>query len=92
MIASGVCMCPGVRCRLAVDDVRHGRGGYTNHGCRCALCRQKNREYVLKAREKWVAGTAPPHVHGTANGYRNYSCRCDECRHAVSKSRRSASA
>lgn len=44
------CTCVGDKCDLAADDWRHGTlGGYTNHKCRCALCRftasERQREF-----------------------------------------------
>jgi hypothetical protein len=41
-------------CRKCVDNVphnfEHGHSGYTNHRCRCDVCRTGNRDYMRKRR------------------------------------------
>ncbi len=63
----------------------HGLGGYTNHGCRCDICKQAAVNYVRNRRSARRAVPVPEHVHGTDNGYTNYACRCDRCKLARSE-------
>lgn len=67
----------------------HGYGGYTNHKCRCDICRNANREQRASARAFWrkertqMRAAGFEHVvvgitHGIS-GYTNYSCRCNVC-------------
>jgi len=64
----------------------HGKlGTYTNHGCRCDLCRAALRKYSRKMAARASLGTVPAWAHGTTTGYQ-YGCRCDPCR--VENSRR----
>lgn len=63
--------------------IPHGTaGGYTNHHCRCDLCREAFSKAMWKAgvkrRERGLPKGDPR--HGTANGYDNYGCRCDACK------------
>lgn len=73
---------------LRDDDTRHGTiGAYTNHGCRCAACRQTWTTYITTARTARIArGPLPDDDprHGSVNTYNNYNCRCPECRKAKS--------
>jgi hypothetical protein len=75
-------------------DPRHGTiNGYTNHSCRCELCRAANTESVANARNRRVGELPPEEVHGTENGYSNWRCRCSDCReaHAAAARERRAS-
>lgn len=56
--------------------------GYTNRGCRCAICRAANVKYNKKARERRSQMEIPEDRHGIYTTYVNYSCRCDLCRKA----------
>jgi hypothetical protein len=60
----------------------HGLGRYTNHGCRCAICRREAAAYVRKRRADRLSAPIPEYVHGTDNGYTNYACRCELCKQA----------
>ena len=41
----------GRRLRRSPEGIPHGtRGGYTNHRCRCDLCRKAQRDYLRKRR------------------------------------------
>lgn len=54
----------------------HGTySGYTR-GCRCAECKQAQRDYVADYRERVEV------VHGTSAGYTTGGCRCDDCKQA----------
>ena len=70
-------------------EFTHGYSGYTNHRCRCDVCREANRVQRADARAFWrkerdqIRATGFEHVvigitHGIS-GYTNYSCRCDVC-------------
>jgi hypothetical protein len=70
-------------------DWKHGTSGcYTNHGCRCELCRIAWREYhrcngyQQRYRSRVRALPTPEEKHGTRTGYENYGCRCDRCKEA----------
>lgn len=80
--------------------IKHGtRDGYTNRGCRCALCRRAfadaHREYThrtgrRKPMEVELARRAESKAnkpHGTETKY-GYGCRCDECRAAATRARK----
>lgn len=59
--------------------IPHGTaGGYTNHSCRCDLCRMANAEAARTARARARIAPDDPR-HGTVNGYANYMCRCGPC-------------
>lgn len=63
-------------------DPRHGKiTSYTNHGCRCPLCRAANADYCSRrTKERRRAGLPEGDPrHGTENGYGNYGCRCRAC-------------
>lgn len=67
----------------------HGtHGGYSNHKCRCTLCRDANAAWQ-RGRRAERAKTIPfdriPHGE---NGYGNYNCRCDTCRSGHAAARR----
>ena len=59
----------------------HGQGGYTNHACRCPVCKRGNADYQLayKARRSLETENAP---HGTYSAYTNWKCRCRPCKDA----------
>ncbi len=66
-------------------EPRHGTvSEYNNHKCRCAPCREANREYRRKRRTLYIADKERTPDHGTRNEYSNYGCRCDKCREAYS--------
>ena len=63
--------------------IPHGTyGGYTNHACRCGLCRKANRDHQADYKARLKMLPVPERVHGTVNGYGNYGCSCDLCREA----------
>jgi hypothetical protein len=69
---------------------RHGLSTYTNHGCRCDVCRASMAAYRRDHRRR-VRGRVPPEVpHGSSGTYCNYGCRCRSCSdaHAADKRRR----
>lgn len=52
------CPCPGVKCRLELDDPRHGTvTGYTSCACRCDECRRAS----TAARYRWKAANLERH-------------------------------
>ena len=58
----------------------HGR--YSNHGCRCDLCKQAIRDYRAELRvRKGLPPQEPRRAaeHGTHGRYSNHGCRCDAC-------------
>ena len=62
-------------------NIEHGTvTSYSNHGCRCAECREANaasqRELIARYREQGGRGR-----HGTNYRYQT-GCRCDRCRAA----------
>jgi len=60
-------------------------GGYTNHRCRCAACREAMRLYISKRRKRYAQLLRSGLVsvpHGNEHTYCNYRCRCDECTEA----------
>lgn len=65
---------------MSPGDRRHGTNISYRRGCRCALCRQANTEYVRRWRQK-IGGSLPADSdkHGTVNGYSNWGCRCNPC-------------
>lgn len=66
-------------------QIPHGTsGGYSNYGCRCALCSAANSAVCLSGRKRRTEDETPEHVHGTTNGYSNYGCRCEPCTKAHS--------
>lgn len=77
------CPCDGKKCKLSVDDERHGTfNGYGNCRCRCESCCVANTVYLGAAKDK-RAGLEPGDPrHGTVNGYGNYGCRCRPCTEA----------
>ena len=74
---------------LTADDPRHGKAStYTNHGCRCDLCREANRTYpphlAATVRYRRKLGQQPRKIgityeHGTRYGYIRGGCRCPGC-------------
>ena len=74
---------------LTPDDPRHGKAStYTNHGCRCDLCREANRTYpphlAATVRYRRKLGQQPRKIgityeHGTRYGYIRGGCRCPGC-------------
>jgi hypothetical protein len=71
------------------DDHRHGTiNGYSNHKCRCDLCKAAWREYCFAKRQmRFSRGAKNPRTipHGTTGGYGNWHCRCEDCTAAWAK-------
>ncbi len=63
------------------DPIPHGLGGYTNHYCRCDICRAANAEYKKAYRR---AGKVP------REKTREYSARWRAKKKAEAKARRRA--
>jgi hypothetical protein len=68
---------------------KHGLSGYTNHACRCDVCRAgmtgyRRRRYAdMRAERAFVESQGRVFIvegrqHG-ANTYRNHGCRCEVC-------------
>lgn len=75
----------------------HGASTYTNHGCRCDICREAHRERSARRREErrlLLLGDPTVALHGRNSTYTNWGCRCDHCRtaHAQKKAQFRASA
>jgi hypothetical protein len=70
---SGVCQ----DCYRAEHAADHGSPGMYSDGCRCAECREGQRQRHAEWAKR-VRGNPPE--HGTTNAYRNYGCRCEACR------------
>lgn len=73
------------------DDPRHGTyKGYVAF-CRCAPCRQANRDYKRQWRAQSSSEPLPidSSKHGTPGGFNEYGCRCDRCRAAWYRSQAS---
>lgn len=66
------------------NDYRHGKLNGYNAGCRCARCRETNREQSKKRRAERKPLAENDSRHGTFNGYGNWKCRCAACRLAWS--------
>jgi hypothetical protein len=72
--------------------VNHGASAYSNGKCRCAECREANRERIAMARARRKAGRKGGHpssldsplFHGVS-AYQNWGCRCDVCFKAQSE-------
>ena len=64
-------------------DFRHGLSGYTNHRCRCDICRDALREYARDARRAEGIPQRRP-AGDIEHGLKGYwrKCRCDICRAA----------
>ena len=53
---------------------------YTNHRCRCVLCREVNRQRAARDRRIRYSKPVPASVpHGQASTYSNWGCRCEPC-------------
>lgn len=61
----------------------HGTASAYNKGCRCAECREGNRERCAATRAA-LRRVAPGGVPHGAAGYSNYGCRCEVCTEANS--------
>lgn len=80
------------------DTFKHGAGGYSNHGCRCGICRDawriKKADYRRRKREGATMlrrGPVPdPAKQHGYSAYVNYGCRCGVCRAAAAAYRRQA--
>lgn len=76
----GTCGCENPRCRMGVDDLRHGSpNGYRNQHCRCHPCRLAHTSKCAVEKADRIARGVPDYVHGTVNGYANYNCRTPGC-------------
>lgn len=65
--------------------MEHGASAYTNHSCRCSICRNAHRERSAKRREerKHLLLEDPDLApHGRNSTYTNWACRCEQCRDA----------
>ncbi len=77
-----------------MPEFKHGASGYTNHRCRCGVCREAYRllRRNLHARRRAaleVGENGRPYApwvarHGL-NAYINHHCRCDVCTTAGSQ-------
>ena len=67
---------------MSADD--HGSAStYSNHGCRCDLCKRAWADLVQRLRsnrEALAPETRTDIMHGRAATYTNHRCRCDACR------------
>jgi hypothetical protein len=76
------CNCGGDKCKLSLNDKRHGTPtGYSNGRCRCKECRDSWSVYSVDTRHRRRASGLQPGDprHGTDNGYSNYGCRSTTC-------------
>lgn len=88
-----VCDCTGSRCKLPLDDRRHGTAnGYRNLCCRCEPCRAAHTVNLRRYKVTRIARGIPDHVHGTPGGYGNLDCRCGDCTAAWSRETRERNA
>lgn len=70
----------------------HGAGGYCNHACRCAVCREAWRLYMKSYRARGAQRRRHAEANGERyiaegvkhgiTGYNTHGCRCDVCRAA----------
>ena len=70
-----------------VGGFEHGVSAYSNHRCRCDVCRSAFSEYQRNARrERRERLRQDPELaqHGLAATYHNWSCRCRPCTDAAS--------
>lgn len=73
-----------------MSEQPHNASTYSNHGCRCTICRKGHAAEVArmranrKAKAIRVARSVEDAVlpHGNYSTYSNWGCRCDECRAA----------
>lgn len=65
----------------------HGPGGYTNHGCRCPICKAAQATWMraYKAKKTAESENAP---HGTYTAYTVWGCRCLACKAAGAANQR----
>jgi hypothetical protein len=70
------------------EPVTHDHGHHMRYhaGCRCGLCKEANRERMLKLRRELRDRPKDPADprHGTTGFYRNHGCRCAKCSEAHS--------
>jgi hypothetical protein len=75
-----------------MPDLVHGTvSSYTNHGCRCDLCKRAHADAKRAHRAELVErGKVDPSLipHGTEAGYHEWGCRGEECRKAWSDAAR----
>lgn len=72
-------------------DPRHGSAStYTNHVCRCDLCRAAWAQAQQRRKDARVLrlSALPPDQHGKASTYSNHSCRCRACTDASTACKR----
>ena len=78
--------------------LEHNASTYTNHGCRCLVCREANSSAVANWRARRatervlidgrLTAPVPPDMHGKASTYRNHACRCVPCKNANTANQR----
>lgn len=72
-------------------DLPHNASTYTNHGCRCSVCKAGHTASVKArraVRAALVATGAADVEHGRDSTYLNWTCRCELCRTAHADARR----
>jgi hypothetical protein len=63
--------------------MKHGRSAYVGRGCRCDICRDANKDYQARLRQRLRERvTGDESWHGTVGGYTNHGCRCEPCSRA----------
>jgi hypothetical protein len=79
---------------MTADD--HGSAStYSNHGCRCDLCRGAWTDYLYEVRRtRTLRLQKDPSLatHGKYTTYTNWGCRCDLCRAAHTARQKAARA
>ena len=61
----------------------HGtKTGYGSYGCRCDLCKEAQRQYMLTYRQTLAERPREEVPHGKRSGYVNWGCRCEDCKQA----------
>lgn len=72
------------RITVTVEGITHGLGGYTNHKCRCDVCRKARSSYVRAYRNSPDTDLPPDDTrHGKRSTYIMRGCKCDLCKEAV---------
>lgn len=74
---------PGLTCSPDCPTKESG-GCYSNHGCRCQVCKTANTRRVQKRRHERAYEEVPQDKHGRDSTYVNWGCRCDPCTKAHS--------
>lgn len=57
---------------------------YSNHKCRCKVCRAANARRVARRRAQRNPAQVPDKDHGKPSTYINWNCRCRPCTDAHS--------